>query len=189
MSEEKAVAGIFVGGRGARMGGRAKGLLAGPDGRPLASRLCEVAAPLAEVVLVGEASAYAALGVPSIADQPVGIGPLGGLIALLAYASDRTVLTLACDMPWVSRGLLRCLLRAASGASIVAPRLQGVWEPLCARYDPSRTLPLAMEHAARGVTSLQRLLEAAQSAPLPESAYDAAELRDWDTPEDAARNR
>ncbi len=184
---DKPIAGIFVGGRGARMGGRAKGLLRGPDGRTLVERLTAEIGPLAEVVLVGEAAAYAERNLEAIADDPRGIGPLGGLTALLRRAEGGTALVFACDMPWISRALVEALLRAPGEAPVVAPRRGGRWEPLCARYDASRVLPLAKKHAASGTTSLQALLDAAAAWVLPEDTYDPSDLRDWDEPSDMAR--
>jgi molybdopterin-guanine dinucleotide biosynthesis protein A len=169
------------------MGGAAKGLLQ-VGGQTLVERLRGLAQPLAEVFLVGDASAYAELGLPSLADRPAGIGPLGGLIALLEQARGGTALALACDMPLVSRRLLEALLDAPR-ASIVAPRRDGRWEPLCARYDASLVLETARQHADQGKRSLQALLDAADAVPLPESDYDPSELTDWDTPSDVAAER
>jgi molybdopterin-guanine dinucleotide biosynthesis protein A len=180
-----AIAGIFVGGKATRMGGRAKGLLLGTDGRTLVDRLHGLLAPLvSEVVLVGEASAYVSIGLESIRDEVQGIGPLGGLVGLLRRGSGRRVLALAGDMPWVSRELIGRLLDAPEEAPIVAPRLESRWEPLCARYDSAVVLPLALAHAAGSDLSLQRLLDAAHAVALPDDAYDPRELRDWDEPAD-----
>jgi molybdopterin-guanine dinucleotide biosynthesis protein A len=165
------------------MGGRTKGLLLARDGRMLVERLRDIVGPFADVVLVGEAGAYEALDLEAIADEPEGIGPLGGLLALLRRAGGGTVLAVACDMPFVSSRVVEGLL-AAGEAGVVAPRLNDRWEPLCARYDAARVLPVAAEHARLGQTSLQRLLDALGAMPLPEAAYDPRELRDWDEPED-----
>ncbi|HEU4533063.1 MAG TPA: NTP transferase domain-containing protein, partial [Polyangiaceae bacterium] len=82
--------GLFVGGRSTRMGGRPKGLLPTPDGAgPIVLRSARLVASLGwPLVLVGEASAYRAVlpGVKAIDDAPAGVGPLGGLGALLAEA-------------------------------------------------------------------------------------------------------
>jgi molybdopterin-guanine dinucleotide biosynthesis protein A len=178
------LAGIFVGGKGVRMGGRAKGLLCAPDGRTLVERLRATIEPLADIVLVGDASAYAGLTLETISDDPAGIGPLGGLMALLRRAEGRRVLAIACDMPFVSRRLVEALLLDRARAAVVAPRLNDRWEPLCACYEARRVLPIAEEHARRGETSLQRVLDALEAVPLPQDRYEPNELRDWDTTED-----
>lgn len=179
------LAGVFVGGASRRMGGRPKGLLPGPDGVTLVERWRMVLAGLgAAIVLVGESHAYEGLGLPMLKDNPPGIGPLGGLVALLRHAGARPTLALACDMPFVSRGLVERLLSAPRDAPIVAPRRDGRWEPLCGRYDPVRILPLAVAREASPNRSLQRLLDDAPTSELPLSRAEADELRDWDTPED-----
>jgi len=183
-----ALAGIFVGGSGTRMGGCAKGLLRAPDGKALVERTSTILRDLgARAVLVGRAEAYERLRLEVVADEPPGIGPLGGLVALLRRAGSSPVLALACDMPFVSRALLGRLLATAPGAPIVAPRRQGRWEPLCARYDAPRVLPLAAERARSVRHSLQSLLDASGAAEMPLSPREAEDLRDWDSPEDMER--
>lgn len=170
------------------MGGAPKGLLRGSDGATLVDRWRALLEEIdVEVALVGDAAAYAPTTLPRIDDEPSGIGPLGGLVALLRRADARPVLALACDMPFVSRRLVDALLAAPAQAAIVAPRRDGRWEPLCARYDPVRVLPVAAAHAASVHHSLQRLLDDAGAVELPLAHGDRDELQDWDTPEDMKR--
>lgn len=181
----KVVAGVFVGGRSVRMGGRPKGLLRGPDGSTLVERWRAMLAELdVPVVLVGETGAYEGLGLTMLKDEPPGIGPLGGLVALLRHADNVPALAFACDMPFVSRTLVERLLAAPSYAAIVAPRRDARWEPLCARYDPARVLPLALARAASSHRSLQLLLDEADAAALTLLPHEVAELQDWDSPAD-----
>jgi molybdopterin-guanine dinucleotide biosynthesis protein A len=170
------------------MGGIAKGMMRGPDGATLVGRWLQIveAVGIADVVLVGTNEAYRHLGIDVIDDQPSGIGPLGGLLALLVRAGQRRALALACDMPFVSTALLERLL-SWPDAPIVAPRHQGRWEPLLARYDPHEVLPIARKIAGTGRHSLQQLLDEAGARELALAAHELPELRDWDTPEDAAR--
>ena len=180
------LAGIFVGGGGTRMGGAPKGLLAAPEGGTLLERWRGVLASAGiEAVLVGRHPAYGphAAGLEVVEDEPGGIGPLGGLVALLRRAGHGQALALACDMPFVSPSLIGRLV-AAPGARIVAPRRDDRWEPLCARYDARDVLPLAMRRVAAGTHSLQGLLDEAGATALPLSPAEGLELRDWDTPDD-----
>ena len=176
------------------MGGSPKGLLVAPSGEAIVARalaLCERAR--LDVVFVGDAEAYTHLapGVPALADEPRGIGPLGGLVALLAHASRvgaRHAIALACDMPYVTLELLEKLIDAEVEAAIVAPRRhdgRAGWEPLSARYDAARVLPIARERALRGAHSLQGLLDDAGARELVLDATERDWLRDWDSPEDA----
>ena len=139
------IAGVFVGGAGKRMGERAKGLLEAPGGGTLVDRWLSVLheAGVARVLLVGRHPAYRTLGLETIDDEPSGVGPIGGLTALLRHAGASRALALACDMPFVSAGLVQRLI-AAPEAPVVAPWRDGRWEPLCARYDAARVLPSAL---------------------------------------------
>ncbi|HXX68118.1 MAG TPA: NTP transferase domain-containing protein [Polyangiaceae bacterium] len=182
-------AGIFVGGASRRMSGSPKGLLIAPGGLTIVERMRAVLAECGvdDVVLVGASSAYAALGLPAVEDQPSGIGPLGGLVSLLRRADGGYALAFACDMPFVSATLVRGLLDAPA-AAVVAPLRGGLWEPLCARYDAALVLPIAEQCAAQRVHSLQELLAAAGAAQLPLSEDRRHELRDWDAPEDVVND-
>lgn len=186
------VVGVFVGGRSSRMGGSPKGLLAAPDtGESLVARAVRIARSLtAEVVLVGEASAYREVApeVPSIADDPVGIGPLGGLNALFKFAGERPVIALACDMPFITLEALCALRDAPSTHACVAAqssdRLR--WEPFFARYDAPRARLAAEAMFARKERSLQRLIELLGPVEVPVAP---TLLADWDTPHDVALSR
>jgi molybdopterin-guanine dinucleotide biosynthesis protein A len=183
------IAGVFVGGRGRRFGGAAKGLLVAPDGRTLLDRWCAVLREArVQVLLVGRHEAYALLDLETLDDDPAGIGPLGGLVALLKRAArtdGRQALALACDMPFVSATLVDRLI-AAPPAVAVAPRRDGHWEPLCARYDATRVLPHALAAVTTGRHKLQSLLDEVDTVALRAEPADARELHDWDEPGDAS---
>jgi molybdopterin-guanine dinucleotide biosynthesis protein A len=188
------VIGLFVGGRGTRFGGVSKGNLRAPSGERIAERLvgvCRTALPNVPIVLVGEASAYVELGLSSVADEPAGIGPLGGLQALLVHAEAsgaNGVLTLACDLPYVGAELVARLSREAPDAWLLAPREGDLWHTMFARY-LTAALPAVRETIASGDRALQRVAarlgEHAVSLSLDASEW--AELRDWDTPEDVSQ--
>ena len=176
------IAGVFVGGRGERLGGTAKGMLRGPDGRTLIDRWRALLASLGvPVVLVGRHAGYRDVDLEQLADEPPEIGPLGGMVALLRRAGSARALALACDMPFVSSATVERLLGSPAGPAAIAPRRGDRWEPLCALYDAPRVLPIAAARAARGARSLQGLLDEVAATPL---LVDDRELEDWDTPED-----
>ena len=186
------IVGIFVGGRARRMGGAPKGLLPAPDtGEPLVVRSARLSRALGFTpVLVGTADAYRA-AVPDLtclADSPAGVGPMGGLSALLGFAGAEPVIALACDMPLISESLLARLAAHPSAAQVLAARgTGGLWEPLCARY---AGLELAAELAralAAGVRSFQALFARLACEELALSDTERAALVDWDTPEDVTR--
>jgi molybdopterin-guanine dinucleotide biosynthesis protein A len=177
------LAGVFVGGESKRMGGRAKGLLRPPSGE--ASIVHRWIAMLHALrvphVLIGRRAEYASLG-EAIDDDPPKIGPIGGLNALVNHAKDGVVLALACDMPLVDEALVRRLIDAPPHA-IVAPRREGRWEPLFARYDVPTMIRTLPERIARGDHRLQGLLDD-NAVALATSASEDAQLADWDEPGD-----
>lgn len=187
------VVGIFVGGRGRRMGGIAKGLLKAPDSEAtLLERLlaqARQAVPAAELVLVGDSEAYAAFGLPSLRDNPTGIGPLGGLLGLLEYADSRRAhfaLALACDLPRLPSALLERLANEAPTAATLVTQQAGVRNPLVARYAVAAALPAARSVLLRGARSLQAVLDELGGGviSLSLSSTEELSLSDWDTPED-----
>jgi molybdopterin-guanine dinucleotide biosynthesis protein A len=175
------ITGIFVGGRGTRMGGVAKGLLL-LDGETLLERLIR-ACDGCEIVLVGNADAYARFQLPSLSDEPAGQGPIGGLHALLSHAQTHGashVLALACDLPYLSASLVEALIRHPSECDVVAPKTE-LWQPLAARYRTGPALKAVEASLNEGQRSLQSVIArlSAEAIDVPER-----ELRDWDTPDD-----
>ncbi len=182
MSERSLIAGIFIGGASSRMGGFPKGQLRSPDGATLIERTRDLlaAAGVDSVTVGGERA--------TLADEPPGVGPLGGLLALLRRAGDGHAIAVACDMPFIT-GALVARLVSAPPAAAVAPRRGGRWEPLFARFDAPVALPIARSHLARGGRSLQGLMDALGAVALSLSADEETLLDDWDTPEDVMRRR
>lgn len=198
------------------MGGVAKGLLPAPDtGEPLVVRLRHKAESLGlRCVLVGQAPAYAGLGLPMLADEPPGIGPLGGLRALLAAAAGAPVLALACDLPFVSRELIGRLAalrpaadcpdaalpsRAPGAAAVPHPGSEALAcdeaiDVLAARrqgrWEPlcaryhASVLPVLDAALAAGERSFQGLLRRLRVAQLHLAPEQERELTDWDAPGD-----
>jgi molybdopterin-guanine dinucleotide biosynthesis protein A len=197
--------GVFVGGQGRRMGGVAKGLLV-HDGQTLIERVlgaCRgAAAPdrLQHLYLVGNAAPYAATGVPALTDAPLGMGPIGGLRALLIQAQLLGVdaIAVAVDLPYLGADLVRRLCLEQAGVAALAPRQAGRWQPLFARYQPSAVLPALEEALATGQSALQsifRILAADGTSAAPVvpavaelvlSAAEQNELHDWDCPDDVS---
>lgn len=184
------VLGIFAGGRGRRMGGRAKSDLHAPGSQErLVDRLARIAgeAQLACVVVGSHPeSAPLRAGLAHVADEPAGIGPLGGLAALLRFARTRPAIVIACDMPFVTAALVERLARDPRDAAILAPRETDAhkWQPLFARYDAPRVLPVLERAVGEGVRSFQDLFARLDVVEFELEDAERALLRDWDTPED-----
>jgi molybdopterin-guanine dinucleotide biosynthesis protein A len=190
------VIGIFVGGRGLRMGGVAKANLRVADGRTILERTLACCAEASlqafgvapSIWLVGESSAYASHQLPRVADDPVGVGPIGGLRAFLRALPAATAgVALAGDMPLLTAHLLTRLQRETLGAAALAPRdAQGRWQPLFARYQAQRVLPLIDAALSAEKTSLQHLFSLLASGASVLSLSEAEQkcLHDWDRPGD-----
>lgn len=108
-----------------------------------------------------------------------------GCCPLLRRAGDGQALAIACDMPFVSRELITRLAGAITEAPAIAPRRNGRWEPMFARYDARRALP--GRGSRRGGSALgPGVARRARASELMLSTDERQELLDdWDAPEDA----
>ena len=170
------------------MGGLAKGLLASPDGPRIVDRwrgLFEAAR--IPCVLVGRRPEYSGVPLETLDDAPGGIGPLGGVLALLLHARGRAryVITVGCDMPYVTSSLVARLV-AAPDAVAVAPKIGGRWEPMLARYDVAGAFAIAdaRMRMGEGGRSMRGLLDALGAQVLALAPDDEKLLNDWDEPAD-----
>ncbi|MBK8013027.1 MAG: molybdenum cofactor guanylyltransferase [Deltaproteobacteria bacterium] len=152
----------------------------------------------AEIVLVGRdvdhGDAYARLGFVEIADEPAGIGPMGGLRGACLFAEKQGhpwVLLLGCDMPFVSASLLEALSRArgeGEDVSAVTPRANGRLQPLCAFYRTSSGLQVTERQIAAGRFGLTEGVLALRPRIVDVAPDDVRSLRDWDTPDDVLQD-
>ena len=112
---------ILAGGRGTRMGGADKALLA-IGGATLLSCAIARLAPQVEAMAInanGDPGRFAACGLPVLPDRIDGFaGPLAGVLAGLDWAADLgadSVVTVAVDTPFFPRDLAARLQGAAQG--------------------------------------------------------------------------
>jgi molybdopterin-guanine dinucleotide biosynthesis protein A len=181
-----AVLGVLAGGRGLRMGGCDKAELRTREGESLLERLLRFGSAVQlPCVVVGGVARSDLLVLP---DDPPGIGPIGGLRALLAHAGGVPALALACDLPYVSAALISRLAHAPCRAPVLAPRdpETGKWQPLFARYQSAEVLPSLDAAITRGVRSFQTWLRGEYVEELMLSPEERALLADWDEPEPPA---
>ena len=174
------------------MGGVAKGLLSAPSGTETVIerllRVCAAAAPEATVYFVGESPAYAEFGVRALRDDPVGVGPIGGLRSLLLQAEragSPAALALACDLPFLDQRVISALITPLTAAARV-PLVEQRFQPLAALYAPTATLSAVNRSLELGKHALMHVLELLGTAVerIEFDAAGASSLRDWDTPED-----
>jgi molybdopterin-guanine dinucleotide biosynthesis protein A len=94
----------------------------------------EVSAAVGCVTVVGGGERP---GLRVIPDLHPGFGPLCGILTALRDTEAEYALVVACDMPWVTAGLLRDLVDAAAATAagaMVAQDREGRIHPLCACY-------------------------------------------------------
>lgn len=146
---------VLAGGAATRFG--ADKALAPLAGRTLLEHaLASLAPHCTALVVCGRAEAPVA----TLADLPhPGLGPLGGLVAALAYAEVSglaAVLTTACDTPALPPELLGVLLAAGCGHAAEAPTV-GMW--------PVRLAAPLRTHLATGGTRAIRRWAALAGVP------------------------
>lgn len=155
-------AAILAGGQASRMGGRAKSFLVVDGARVIDRQLAVLRTLASELLLVANDPApYAAFGLPIVADEQAGQGPLAGILAALEAARAPRVLIVACDMPYLEASLLERLVAAPEDAAAadvtVAIGEDDRLEPLCACY--ARTcVPVIRRRLAAGQRKAQALL-------------------------------
>nr|WP_275901533.1 molybdenum cofactor guanylyltransferase [Cohnella algarum] len=193
----------MAGGRGRRMGGRNKALLAF-DGEPFIRKQCRAAIEWAEeLVIVAPASPELAGAVDGLArlgreirfvpDDFAGEGPLAGLHAGLKAAARPHVWALACDQPQPSVAAARLLLERLTEEACAAavPLIGGRAQPLHALYRAELASACA-ELLSRGERRLGALLDAIAWTGVAEEEFkragaSAAFAFDVDTPDDYGR--
>ena len=125
------------------------------------------AVPAAELFISGNAHGpCAGAGVEILADKLPGLGPLGGLEAVLCRASHPFVLVLAIDLPAMTPAFLVSLIRAATASATgCVPRRAEWFEPLAAVY-PRTCLPLVEACLRDADRSMQRFVRLAEAQGL-----------------------
>lgn len=132
---------------------------------------------------------YAIAGASVVFDAVAGLGPIGGLAAVLEAVATPHVVVVAVDLPAMTPEFLRQLLHQRAEGTGVVPRSAASWEPLAAVY-PREILPLVRLHIERRELALHRLIDAGIAAGLLIEARIAGQFlgvfRNVNTPKDLA---
>ncbi len=187
---------VLVGGRSARMGSDKGLLLLG--GRPLAALLAQrVEQAAGSAALLGDPTAYRALGWPVLPDEAPGCGPLSGIHCALKHSPARWNLVVACDLPFLSVPFLRRLLELAAnegegseGPQVIVPRSKRGYE--LAGLFRSDVAPVAEDAILRRDCKLSHLYERVRCREVLAgewAAFDPGGLlfENVNTPEDLER--
>lgn len=91
-------------------------------------------------------------------DIRAGQGPMGGIEAGLLASGNKHALVVACDMPFLNRGLICRMIEMCPGWDLVVPRTEGLIEPLHAIYSKD-CLPAIRRRLGEGKVDVRGLLE------------------------------
>lgn len=168
-------AAVLAGGRGRRLGGVVKPLVA-IGGRTILERQTAVLTRLGvtPTVVAPDAAPFASSGLAVTADV-VDAGALGALYTALVVAPTPYVLVIAGDLPFVTAPFLAALLEGRHAADTVIPAPGGRLQPLCAVYATTAAPVLATAIDAGRL----RVTEAV--APLRMCVLDDTALAAFDT--------
>ncbi len=159
-------------------------------GTPMVQLLSTRLAEITDEVLLSanDPSAYDFLNLTIVPDVFPGCGPLAGLHAAMLHSRRPWVLALACDLPRISPGMLKCLIRHAPGFDAVVPVTSGGrLHPVCAAYSRA-CLPAIERNLRAGENRMIRLLEEPglriKRLTATEGNFSEANLLDIDNPRD-----
>ncbi len=173
MSDRNVAGAILAGGQARRFGGLDKSRLTGPDGRSIIVRQLDLLRRVTGhtfIVTTAEdqqrrPARFSDLGATVAIDQVPDAGALGGIHAALSHAATALpgvthVLVLACDLPFLTEGLLTDLATRAvpdDGAWVCGVRGP---EPLIACYGVAalERVTRALEDGERRASALGTLL-------------------------------
>ncbi len=156
-----ALAVLLAGGANRRYQGRQKALES-VGGELIAVRAIRVLGEAADRValVANDEEAFKSLGLETRPDLRPGLGALGGIFTAVSWAEElgyRGALVAACDMPFLSAGLLGRLAEDAEADEVVAPESESRrgLEPLCAFYGAGcrAAIEAALDRGDRAVIS------------------------------------
>jgi molybdopterin-guanine dinucleotide biosynthesis protein A len=160
---------ILVGGSSSRMGRDKSRLMLG--GRTTVELIAEAMSEVATRVRLvgGQDDRNRFESVPDLAES---WGPLGGIQAALHAAEAECCIAIACDLPFVSGGLLRRLLELGSNTTesfeaVVPIQADDFPQPLCAVYRRLPCLEAADQSIRNGEHSPRALLDRVKTRYVP----------------------
>ncbi|HPI72573.1 MAG TPA: molybdenum cofactor guanylyltransferase [bacterium] len=116
---------ILAGGKSLRMG-QDKALLT-VGGQTVIGRIAVLMTSLFahNLIITNDAKAYGFLPLTVVTDIHPGLGPLGGIHTGLSRSSTLRNLIISCDLPFMNREVIECIIKAPSPSPIVLARACG----------------------------------------------------------------
>lgn len=145
--------------------GQDKALMVLPsNGRTFLDHALDQLAPLVDdLLVVGHPEIHGHAGPFVIPDDQPGLGPLGGLLTAMRYASHDRLLLLAVDMPNVTEALFtRLKLELGHFTDAAICRHGGQAEPLAGAYH-RRCSPIFQSLIERGTLKMSEALQAVRT--------------------------
>jgi len=138
---------LIAGGQSRRM--RVDKAFVEVGGKYLIERVLEIIVPLFSHIFINsnKPALYQKLGFPVITDIVRNKGALGGIYTGLVHAKTDYVFCVACDMPFLNRGLIRYMTESVDGFDVLVPKTPDGLHPLHAIY------------SKRCITSIEELLQ------------------------------
>jgi molybdopterin-guanine dinucleotide biosynthesis protein A len=184
---------VLAGGKSSRMGSDKAELSL--DGRTLLEHaLSTVRAVCGDALIIGSRARYSSFGF-GYEDIFPDCGPLSGVHSALTHSQTEWNLIIAVDTPFLKPELLRYLIERASAVAhtVVAPKISGIVQPLCAVYS-RKFLPIAEAALKAGKYKLEPLFPRDNTLVVTEEelkqfAFTAEMFENLNTPEDMERAR
>ena len=124
---------ILAGGNSSRMGAD-KGLVQ-LKGRHMIEHVADVAGTVCdEIIIIAGNSEYRQLGYTVYSDIIKNSGPLGGIYTGLTHSNSENNLVVSCDIPFITRNMLKFIIKNSRDSEITIPIYHGKSEPLCGLY-------------------------------------------------------
>lgn len=131
MNSNRVVGLLLAGGQGRRLQHEKSRIRVGEV--PMIDRVLSRLAPATdEIIVVG--GRQAPEGIRLVPDDSPGAGPLAAIHTGISAIRAAQYLVVACDMPFITTGLLRYLLAVSGGCDAVVPVVSGLDQTLCAAY-------------------------------------------------------
>ena len=180
---------ILAGGESRRMGQDKSLMLL--DGKTLLEHVTLTMQSVFPKVIVSVRHCREDINIPQVCDEVEASGPLAGIIAGFAQVDTPWIFAVACDMPFVSKAVIRQLAEYRESYQAVVPVVQGHPQPLAAFY-ATNTLAVMRESFAAGNRSLRGIFEKLnvryvgeqefhESDPLLQSFFDLDTPQDFET--------